>query len=282
MNNKLLELLEIEAKELAVEYKKASIEGKGTPQEVADRREGYFVSFLQKYFPFPNRIVKGNIIDSFGNSSASIDCIVLSPSHPYTVDPQNNKASVIFADGVDFAIEIKPNLANESEIYRALNQIRSVKKLRRVRDGLLFKNKYSSKQQEVAKIIPGFIVADTTYKDLELLLDKIVNHYVVNKVPQTEQFDYILINNRAVIMNSRPEYYSYNSDTEGKSDYKRIMAFWEGGVKSLAWFLFEMNKYPRSEPQMSQNVMGIYLKDAIPTTFKTIDELNERLVAAEV
>ena len=58
--------------------------------------------FLEKYFPFPFRIVKGNIIDSHGNRSNSIDCIVLGPSHPYTVDPVNGKASVILADGVDF------------------------------------------------------------------------------------------------------------------------------------------------------------------------------------
>ena len=45
--NKLQQLLELEAEKLALEYKQASIEGKGTPQEVADRREGDFVAFLQ-------------------------------------------------------------------------------------------------------------------------------------------------------------------------------------------------------------------------------------------
>lgn len=57
----------MEAEKLTNEYKLASIEGQGTPQEVGDRREGYSAGFLKKYFSFPYRIVKGNIIDSYGN-----------------------------------------------------------------------------------------------------------------------------------------------------------------------------------------------------------------------
>ena len=134
--NKLIELLRAETKEIAASFEKASIEGEGTPQEVSDRREGVINRFLEKYFPFPFRIVKGNIIDNYGNRSNSIDCIVLSPSHPYTVDPLNGKASVIFADGVDYAIEVKPDLSQIKELERGLEQIRSVKRLRRVRTGL--------------------------------------------------------------------------------------------------------------------------------------------------
>ncbi len=74
---------------------------------MSDWREETVKSFLEKYFPFPHRIVKGNIIDTFGRRSDSIDCIVLSPAHPYTIDNISKKASVIFADGVDYAIEVK-------------------------------------------------------------------------------------------------------------------------------------------------------------------------------
>ncbi len=278
MSDKLLKLLEMEAEKLTNEYMLASIEGQGTPQEVADRREGYFMGFLKKYFPFPYRIVKGNIIDSYGGNSASIDCVVLSPSHPFTVDPQSEKASVIFADGVDFAIEIKPDLSNKTEIERALKQIQSVKKLRRVRDGLLLRHIYTERQKQVAKTIPCFIVAENTYSDIRLLLDVIVEYYVKNNVSQIEQFDYILINNRAVIMNSRPEWYGYKQDGNDNIEKKRVLAFWEGGKKSMAWFLFEMNKLARSEPQLSENVMSIYLKNVIPANLKTFNDINERLI----
>lgn len=278
MNNKLLQLLEIEAQEIANSYKKASLEGKGTPQEIADRREGYFISYLKKYFPFPYRIVKGNIIDSYGNNSASIDCVILNPSHPYTVDVQSEKASVIFADGVDFAIEIKPNLNNKTEIERALKQIQSVKKLRRVRNGIVFDNNIAENQIEATKRIPCFIVADETYGDIKLLLEKIVDYYIENQISQIEQFDLILINNRATIINARPNMYLQVTKHNWNIDDKRVLAFWEDGSKSMAWFLYEMNRYPRSEPLISESIMEIYLENSIPKTMKTFDKLNKKLV----
>ena len=42
MEGKLVKLIRIEADEIAVSFEKAGIEGKGTPQEVADRREKCF------------------------------------------------------------------------------------------------------------------------------------------------------------------------------------------------------------------------------------------------
>ena len=282
MENKLLKLLEVEAEKLAIGYREASIEGQGTPQEVADRREGVFKAFLGKYFPFPNKIVKGNIIDFYGNNSASIDCIVLSPSHPYTVDPQNEKASVIFADGVDYAIEIKPNLALESEIHRGLKQIQSVKKLRRVRDSLLFKSKYTTEQITLAKTIPCCIVVDETFADIKKLINKIVDYYVNNKVPYIEQFDIMLINNRAVLINYRPNCYKDIQNKASENDKKRAIAFWEGGSKSLAWFLLEMNTMPRSEPLISENIMEIYLNNVRPTILNTFEDINLKLITAGV
>ena len=95
MLNKLQELLRYEQKELQVGFKKASFEGYGTPQEIAARREELVSSFLTKYFPFPFRVVKGNISDSYGRNSCSIDCVILNPAHPYTIDNKNNRASVL-------------------------------------------------------------------------------------------------------------------------------------------------------------------------------------------
>ena len=98
MGNKLCEIMRYEQKELQIGFSKASLEGRSTPQEVADRREELIKAFFKKYFPFPNRVVKGNIIDSYGEESDSIDCIILNPAHPYTIDSKNSKASVIMAD----------------------------------------------------------------------------------------------------------------------------------------------------------------------------------------
>ena len=56
MDNKLLRILDIESEKLSTAFRMASLEGKGTPQEVADRRENAFVAFLKKYFPFPTTV----------------------------------------------------------------------------------------------------------------------------------------------------------------------------------------------------------------------------------
>ena len=46
--NKLIELLKVEAAEIETAFKKASIEGEGTPQEVSDRREEIVKRFVEK------------------------------------------------------------------------------------------------------------------------------------------------------------------------------------------------------------------------------------------
>lgn len=269
--NKLIELLRAETKEIAASFEKASIEGEGTPQEVADRREGVINRFLEKYFPFPFRIVKGNIIDSHGSRSNSIDCIVLSPSHPYTVDPVNGKASVILADGVDFAIEVKPNLAQKTELERGLEQIRSVKRLRRVRTGL------ASKPEEIerARQIPGFIFSETTYANAKTLISNIVDYYVANAVPKAEQFDLIVVNNRLIAINSSEKSKFHRKDFEG-------IAIYETGEDTLAYFLFLMNLLPRSEPDMDKNILKIYLQDTPGHKKIIFEDLNKKLNAIEM
>lgn len=268
--NKLIELLQVETKEIAASFAKASIEGEGTPQEVADRREEVVKKFLEKYFPFPYRIVKGNIIDSFGIRSNSIDCIVLNPSHPYTVDPINGKASIIFADGVDYAIEVKPDLSQKKEIERALEQIRSVKKLTRIRKGLA----KTPDEIERAKRIPSFIFSDKTYIDIRTLISNIVDYYVANAVPKEEQFDMIIINNQAIIINygQKTKFYKKDIDAIGICNTRE---------DTLATFLILMNMIPKSEPEIDKNILGIYLKDIPSYDVYTYNDLNGKLAVIE-
>lgn len=153
MQHKLIELLRIESNEINTAFQKASLEGQGTPQEIADRREPIVQAVFEKYFPFPFRVVKGNIIDINENTSNSIDCIILNPSHPYTIDKMNGRPSIVFADATDFAIEIKPDLSQISEVERSLEQMVSVKKLTRV---------------DNTKIM-SIIFSNTTYVNIERL-----------------------------------------------------------------------------------------------------------------
>ena len=264
------ELLKLEAKEIDHLFEKASHEGKGTPQEISDRREVALKKFLEKYFPFPYRIAKGNILDSYGSRSNSIDCIILNPSHPYTVS-DDEKYSVILADGVDVAIELKPDLSKKNEIERSLDQISSVRKLKRKNNGLLFKSKHTQEQIKNSKKIPTFIFGNKTYKNIRTLIEKIVDHYVANKTPKREQFDFIVINNNCIIFNSKTDSYFYvKNSIEG-------IFFLELREKTISAFLYWLNKLPQSAPRMNTPVLEHYLKFN-PKKLKTFNDLNTRLL----
>ena len=271
--DKLIDLLRIETQEISIAFEKASVEGEGTPQEVSDRRESVFHKFLEKYFPFPYRIVKGNIIDSFGGRSNSIDCIVINPSHPFTVDGKSGQASIIFADGVDYAIEVKPDLSNDSEIKRGLKQIQSVKKLTRVRTGLA----RTEEEKARAGKIPAFIFSNKTYANLKTLVSNIVDYYVENNVPKQEQFDMIILNDRAIIFNFGKKAKLKGNDFEG-------IQFAETGRDTLAIFLLCMNFIPRSEPEISENILKIYLTSSDELDIcqmQYYDDLNQKLNSIE-
>lgn len=251
MNNEFIKLLEIEYQELKLGLSKASIEGKGTPQEIADRREELFHTFFSKYFPFPYRITKGNIIDSYNNRSASIDCIILDPSHPFTIDQKNNKASVIFADGVDYAIEIKGALLDKKEIIRLLEQIKTIKELTRVRNGLL----YSKDKNEYTYKIPTIIYAEKTYANIETLIETILNYYKENKIKRLYQFD-VLIAGDYTIINSCKGQISFND--------MRGIFIEKTDDKTLAVLLFLMANMPLVQPTMNENIYNLYLDNILP------------------
>jgi|GEM_PF-582193 len=251
--NKILELLALESKDISSQFRKASLEGRGTPQEVSDRREDIFSDFLRRYFPFPFRVAKGNIIDSFGKESASIDAILLNPSHPYIVS-NNSKYSAILADGVDLAIELKPELKSDIEISRALKQIISVKKLRKVESvqvPLICST--TNGELEKYKRIPCVIFADSTYSDIGILVEKVINFYIENNTPRILQFDLIVINDAYVIFNSsKANFININVDGIG---YVKTDSY------TLAFFLYNVNRFTRSSANLfrSKSVLEHYL-----------------------
>jgi len=263
MNQEFIELLKIEYQELKLGFSKASLEGKGTPQEVADRREELVHTFFQKYFPFPYRVTKGNIIDSYNKRSASIDCIILDPSHPYTIDSKNNKASIIFADGVDYAIEIKGALVDKDEIIRVLKQIKSVKELTRVRNGLL----YEKDRNEYTYKIPTIIFADKTYSNIETLIETIIDYYKDNKVKRLYQFDILIAGNYTIINSCKGQI--------SLGEQKGIF-FKKTENETLAILLFLMSNMPLVQFTMNESIIEIYLNNII-TEWNVRDDWNEIL-----
>jgi hypothetical protein len=270
MNN-LIKLLKVEGKEINHFFEKASLEGEGTPQEVSDRRESALTNILRKYFPFPYRVAKGNIRDSYGKSSMSIDCILLNPCHPYTTTDEV-KYSIILADGVDVAIELKPSLDSESEIQRSLNQLKSVKELKRKKSGLLnFRNKYTKEFQETCKTIPSVLFSTKIYANERLLFEKIVSYYENEKIKRECQLDMLVVNEKFIVINNRKDHYFYNDKIE------EGLVIFDFNELTLAAFLLYLNKLPQSEMRLSSSVLEHYL-EIRPEYVKTYKDLNERLL----
>ncbi|GFM89286.1 hypothetical protein PSCICO_46850 [Pseudomonas cichorii] len=263
----LMKLLQLESEELSNKFAKASIEGRGTPQEVADRREAAVHALIAKYFPFPFRIAKGNIIDSFGGRSASIDCVVLNPEHPHTVS-DGNHFSVLLADGTDHAIEIKPDLTSRDEIERALKQIASVKKLKRLHVG-----KPNTPSETT---INGIIFSNTTYIDLNLLLNSITEYYTANRIKRVHQFDLLVVNKRCVIVNCRHGHnlHPLHGAPEG-------MLILQSGLNTFAAAIFMMNQLPLSRIRLDESVIVGYIVKEDLGIMEWSVPVNEALTALE-
>jgi hypothetical protein len=254
---KLLELLKFDTEELLAGFKKASVEGKGTPQEVADFREGYFNKFLRKYFPFPHRIAKGIITDSKGNKSASVDSIIINPIHPYTIDVAE-KFSIILADGVDVSIELKPDISDKGELETALKQVQSVKKLRRAKGPLLLASGYTKEKVDFSKQIPSFIFAINTKADIKNTVQEIINYYKINTVPKIEQFDYVIILNKGIIVNHK---FSESSDLgDGKGNKVTGFSYHQFDDDTLAMFLFYLNSVYHAAATFHGNILPLYIQ----------------------
>ena len=249
MQHKLIALLRIESNEINTAFQKASLEGQGTPQEIADRREPIVQAVFEKYFPFPFRVVKGNIIDINENTSNSIDCIILNPSHPYTIDKMNGRPSIVFADATDFAIEIKPDLSQISEVERSLEQMVSVKKLTRV---------------DNTKIM-SIIFSNTTYVNIETLINNIASYHQRKHIEYEHQFDIICINNRGIVLN-----YTEVSRCKIGNNLPYGLYFLESKEDTLAYLLKFMNSTSLSEMRFRGSILLPYLKKFLLGSYNVI------------
>ena len=264
MRSTLEEVLYFEARSLKEYFGKASKTGRGTSQEVADRREGIFTSRLSRYFPPPVTFAKGNIEDIHGQRSQSIDCIMLSPAHPHLVDEDGRRAAIL-AEGVDFAIEIKPDLASSRELTRALEQGVSVKTLARGRFGVL-----AEARNDFHQSIPFALAAESSFSKPRTLVEKLVEFYEKNRIPRLKQFDLILVNNRFLAYNLCPLVPGFGID--------RGIVLAEIGEGSFALFLWFLHTWPKSEMTISSSVLLPYFR-LLPNNWTTYHDINARLGA---
>lgn len=195
VENKLKEILNYDYQIIKNELARAGREGKGTPQEISDRREALIRKFFKKYYPLPYKIVKGQICDSFGNESASVDCVILNPIHPNTYDENEEAMSIILSEGVDFAIECKSSLSSDSEIERVLKQCSSIRRLKRQTPRSMLNN-----TDDYLYRIPYIIWANNCY-EIETLINKVTDIAEKERYSLNDLFNILVVDEKYIICN---------------------------------------------------------------------------------
>lgn len=263
--NDLYDLLREDALQLSSEFRKASIQGRGTSQEIAEFRENAVQTFLARYFPFPHRIAKGKVRDSFGSIAASIDCIICAPNHPHTVSVRE-KFSLLLAEGVDSVVEVKPNIADKTELYRALEQGLTVKKLRRRTTSLLHD---SSPLCEWAKRVPfGVFSMQCKASPIETGFE-ILEFYSSRGVEPLDQADFIVVNDVCVFSN----FVDKSLNPWNMAEYpNQVGWFYEGWAKdSLVGFLLRLHRVAHAGIKLQEDVLPRYLTPSAEARFKVVD-----------
>ena len=254
----LNQIFEREARILREEFAQASHLGRGTPQEISDFRENAFRDFVARFFPHPYRITKGKIRDSFSDSpSLSIDCIVVNPQHPNLLDSQG-KFQLLLADGVDHAIEVKPDISVAEELHRGLKQGVSVKRLTRFHCNLLVRGD----DKEFAKKVPFLIYTHKSKSPLETC-EHVVQWYSENETPLIEQLDFIVINDVGIIENVQQNA-SESILGDISPPIERGWYFRPWGDLTLGGLLFALHNAYSSQPDLAFPVIQPYLERIAP------------------
>jgi len=197
--NRLLEILKHEGLQIQNEFNLASEQGDGTPQEIADFRENVIHSFIARCYSRSHIVTKGKITDLNGLQSNSIDCLVLNPAHPNLIDSKG-KFRIIFADGCDAAIEVKPNIARIDELHRALNQCITVKKTKRSNTSMMLTANKPDYIVEHSLYIPFYVFSVKAF-EINKLHSEIIDFYRQHQTPIEEQVDGICINGVGILKN---------------------------------------------------------------------------------
>lgn len=255
----LFEILKLEAADLQHAFERASISGKGTPQEVAEFREHAVQDFVRRFFPFPFRVAKGNIRDASGESSDSIDCVLCNPAHPHTIDSQG-KFQLLLADGVDAAIEVKPDIASRVELERGLKQGISVKRLRRAQSSMIHTGT-GTIAEELAFRVPYFIFAMTAKANPLDTGRELLEFYASNGVQRVDQADVIVVNGVGLFVNIQtPRQFPWS--LELPIEQKVGWFFTEWRQYTLVGFLLHLHMVPHARMKLQEDLLLPYLTQA--------------------
>jgi hypothetical protein len=258
----IVDILRSESRTLVEEFTLAAAQGKGTAQEIADFREHAVQSFVRRFYPSSYVVSKGKVTDLDGNQSNSIDCLVLNPEHPHLID-SGGKFRLIFADGCDAAVEVKPGLNRLDELHRGLAQGVSVKKIKRSKSPLLMASQKPDHIIQHSLYVPFFLFAVEAF-DSQTLYEHVVKYYKDNAIPPELQLDGICVLNEGMLRHfthSAFNPYGTSHAAGGKAGWCHEK--WED--LSLLGFLLALDMAYGSVPRMTASVIGRVLRRASGT-----------------
>jgi hypothetical protein len=218
--------------------------------------------FLSLYFPFPYRTAKGGILDHTNRRSASVDCVLVNPEHPYIIN-HRKKFKIILADGVDAAIEVKPDISKTGELDRGLEQGLSVKELRRARTSILLKDRYPQEVVERSLRVPYFIFAMRAKKNIRDTATEILAFYKERGIRRLDQADAIIVNGVGIIANfpvAGSLYWASRSETLTNLGW--YLEEWR--EDTLAGLLFKINYSSAARATVQEPMLRAYLQTMSP------------------
>ena len=99
----------------------------GSSVDIGADRVNILKDFLTKYFSRRHGFGNGEIVDTYGNMTGQVDIIICNEFHPFTYNEEG--FGLFLAEGVDWAIEVKSDLA--TELKKGLAQVKRIKVLKK-------------------------------------------------------------------------------------------------------------------------------------------------------
>lgn len=255
---------------------------KNDRQNTGEKKEVTIAEFISNYLTLDFTTKKGCIYNKVSYSQ-NIDCVVLAPNHPKLSTPNRD---IIIAEGVFCAIEVKPDirtLTPNSEFYRALIQIKSVKEL----DRDIFNYQYGASfgmpgTPQYFKRIPSVIFSSQSTLPSKTI-DFIKGCIMRKEVTSEELPDIIITMDNGIIFHSPHIDHSFFNDFMRQQNPNMsndvFIHIQSEKELTLAWFILLLSNFP--VPIMNgdaKSAIYSYLKDYINNSEVMVYELNPKSV----
>ncbi|MEL6723358.1 MAG: DUF6602 domain-containing protein [Pseudomonadota bacterium] len=185
-------------------------------------------------------MTKGVIRDFDGRVGPSVDVILLNPCHPYTAHDDDDKLSLILAEGVEAAIEVKSDPLNKAEFETAFKQ--SAKNMEVKRPVVSFNSE--AKIESVPYFI-YFLKEVESHEHAENIINELLENYSIDQCP-----DYIVLHNCGIFK-------KIEKSIEALGNKKYVFLSWK--KMTIGGLIYYINHRP-AVPVMYESIMKKYMR----------------------